>query len=99
MPDLLEKKIGGREKIEEGRRVFYKAEAGVGSAGFIKSETDVGSAGYSNFLKYRSRRWECRQLKFFKKQKPPLGMPVIEIFLKASVVNADHCHLFPNALV
>ena len=30
----------------EGRRVIYKEEAGVGSAGFIKSETGVGNAGY-----------------------------------------------------
>ena len=97
MPGLLEKKIGGREKIEEGgeeirgrekmkgrRQVFYKAEAGVGNA---------------DFLKLRNRRWECRLLIFFKIQKPALEVPAIEIFLKTDVINAGHCHLYPNALV
>ena len=61
-----------------------EAEAGVGSAGFIK---------------LRNRCWECRLLTFFKIEKPALGVPVIEIFLKTGVVNAGHCHLYPNALI
>ena len=52
-------------------RVFYKSEAGV------------GSAGHSNFLKIKNRRWECRPLKFFKNQKPALGLPVFEILFKS----------------
>ena len=28
----------------------------------------------------RNRRWECRSLKFFKNQKPALGVSAIEIF-------------------
>ena len=52
---------------------------------FLNSEAGVGNAGHWSFLNIRNRRWECRQLTFLKKQKPPLGMPVIEIVLEAGV--------------
>ena len=37
----------------------------------------------SGFLQIRSRRWECRLLKFFKNKKPSLGMPAIENLFKS----------------
>ena len=43
----------------------------------------VGSTGHWNFLKIRNRRWDCRPLKFFKNQKPSLGMPAIENLFKS----------------
>ena len=51
------------------------------------------------FHKIRNRRSYCRLLTFFKIEKPALGVPAIEIFLKTGVVNAGHCHMYPNALV
>ena len=66
MPDLLEKKIEGREKIEEGGEEMRGREKMKGRA--------------SGFLQSRSQCWECRLLKFFKIQKPALGVPAIEIF-------------------
>ena len=66
MPDLLEKKIGGMEKIEEGGEEMRGREKMKGRA--------------SGYLQSRNRRWECRLLKFFKIQKPALGVPAIKIF-------------------
>ena len=81
MWDLVEKKTGGREKIKEGGEEMRGREKGrEGRRVFYKSEAGVGSAGHWNFLQIRSRRWECRPLKFFKNQKPALGVPAIEIF-------------------
>ena len=71
MPELLEKKIGGREKIEErGRRNSGKgeegkgvgfledSEAGVGNAGFIKTQKPaLGVPVVLCFIKCRNRRW------------------------------------------
>ena len=71
MPELLEKKIEGREKIEErGRRNAGKgeegkgvgfledSEAGVGNAGFIKTQKSAfGVPVIDCFIKCRNRRW------------------------------------------
>ena len=65
MPELLEKKIGGREKIEErGRRNVGKGEEGKGVVFLEDSEAGVGNAS------------------FIKTQKPALGVPVIDCFIK-----------------
>ena len=90
MLDLLEKKIGGREKIEEGGEEMRGREKMKGRAsGFLQSRSRRWEC---RFYKIRNRRWECRLLKFFKIQKPTLGVPAIEIFLKTetAVGNAGH---------
>ena len=68
MWDLVEKKTKGvgREKIKEGGEEMRGREKRKGRA--------------SGFLIIRSRRWECRPLKFYKNQKPTLGVPAIGIF-------------------
>ena len=64
-PELPEKKIGGREKIEEReRRNAGKGEEGKGVGFLEESEAGVGNAG------------------FIKTQKPALGVPVIDCFIK-----------------
>ena len=90
MPDLLEKKIGGREKIEEGGEEMRGREKMKGrESGYLQSRSRRWEC---RFYKIRNRRWECRLLNFFKIQKLALGVPVIEIFYKTetAVGNAGY---------
>ena len=78
MPDLLEKKIGGREKIEEGGEEMRGREKMKGRAsGYLQRRSRRWEC---RFYKIRNRRWECRLLTFLKIEKPALGVPAIEIF-------------------
>ena len=78
MPNLLEKKIGGREKIEEGGEEMRGREKMKGRAsGFLQFRSRRWEC---RFYKIRNRRWECRLLTFFKIEKPALGVSAIDIF-------------------
>ena len=78
MCDLLEKKIGGREKIEEGGEEMRGRKKMKGRAsGFLQSRSRRWEC---RFYKTRNWRWECRLFKFFKIRKLALGVPAIEIF-------------------
>ena len=91
--------FGGWNKHGEQKEKPRAQAAPLKNIQFLKIRNRCWECRHWNFLKIRNRRWECRPLKFFKNQKPSLGMPAIEIFLKTGVVNAGLCHLFANALV
>ena len=59
------KKKCGEGRRGEGRRVFRRSEAAVGSAGFRKAQKPALVVPALEFLKkWRNRRWECRLQKF-----------------------------------